>query len=231
MFISIGILSPIMIYTKKTDLTLSTDIQHIHSHIQVFLIINFDGEDRSTITPPEFSFLSPDLYDIYYKPYIEDIISPENKIFKCKVYLTPLEIKDLYYNEKILIDNTYFRINRIENFNLLEPSICDLEVIKLTKEYPSHRVLYYDLIPCDSGTTLYSSSDLMYNLYAYAGNYVQLYDDSLNPLGCHQVQVGTYNENNNYQHYYLASGFTPNLVAVYPDCSCTGRTIFNVVQQ
>ena len=193
--------------------------------------INFDGEDRSTITPPEFSFLSDDLYDIYYKPYVEDLISPENKIFKCKIYLTPLEIKDLLYNEKILINNSYFRINKIDNFNLLEPAICDLELVKLTKEYQSHRVLYYDLISCSSGATLYSNSDLNYNLYAYAGNYVQLYDDSLNYLGCHQVQVGTYNENNNYQHYYLASGYTPNLVGVYPDCACTGRTYFNVVQQ
>jgi hypothetical protein len=193
--------------------------------------INFDGEDRSTITPPEFAFISPDLYDIYYKPYIEDLISPENKIFKCKIYLTPLEVKDLLYNERILIDNSYFRINKIDNFNLLEPTICDLELIKLTKEYEPHRVLYYDLIPCDSGTTLYSNSDLNYNLYAYAGNYVTLFDDDLNALGCHQVQIGSYNPNNTYQHYYIASGFTSELVGVYPDCGCTGRTAFNVVQE
>ncbi len=192
---------------------------------------NFDGEDRSTITPPEFSFISPDLYDIYYKDYIEDLISPENKIFKCKIYLTPLEIKDLLYNEKILIDNSYFRINKIDNFNILEPAICDLELVKLTKEYQPHRVLYYDLIPCDSGSTRYSSSDLNYNLYAYAGNYVKLYDDSLNYLGCHLVEIGTYNQNNNYQHYYIDSGYTPNLVGVYPDCSCTGRTAFDVIQE
>jgi uncharacterized delta-60 repeat protein len=49
-------------------------------------------------------------------------------------------------------------------------------------------------------------------------------------LGCHQVTQGFYNENNNYQHYYISSGFTPNFVNAYSDCNCTGFTAFNVVQ-
>lgn len=193
--------------------------------------INFNGADKTTITPPEFSFFSPDLYDIYYKDYVEDLISPENKIFKCKIFLTPLEINELLYNEKILIENSFFRINKIDNFNLLEPAICDLELIKLTKEYTPHRVLYYNLIPCEEGETLYSNSDLNYNLYAYAGFYVKLYDNNINFLGCYEVEVGSFEENEDYQHYYIDSGYTENLVSIYPDCGCTGRTIMNVVQQ
>jgi hypothetical protein len=71
---------------------------------------------------------------------------------------------------------------------------------------------------------------LNYNLYAYIGNYVTLYDDDVNALGCHQVVQGSYNENNNYQHYYISSGFTPNFVNAYSDCNCTGFTAFDVVQ-
>jgi hypothetical protein len=192
--------------------------------------INFRGEDLTTIQPREFDFVAEDLYDIYYKDYIDDLISPENKIYKVKIYLTPNEVKSLLFNETILIKNSLFRINKIDNFNLLEPFICDIELVKLTKTYDEHRVIYYDLIPCAGGATRYSNSDLNYNLYAYIGGFVTLYDDDINALGCHQVVQGYYNENNNYQHYYISSGFTPNFANVYNDCNCTGFTAFVVVQ-
>jgi hypothetical protein len=193
--------------------------------------INYRGEDQSNITPSEYVFQSEDLYNIYYQPYVNDIINEENKIYSCKIYLYPQDIERLRWNEKIIINNTYFRINKITNFNALEPDLCDVELVKLTKQYSPHRRLYYELIPCAGGPHRYSHSDLMYNLYAYAGNYVKLFSDDLNYLGCYEVAIDTYDPLHTYEHYYLSSGFTPNLVGVYPDCGCTGRTPFNVVQQ
>lgn len=194
---------------------------------------NYRGEDKTNVTPPEFTFAAEDLYDIYYKPYIDDLISEENKIYKAKIYLYPNDIQSLRWNEKILINNTYFRINTINNFNALEPGICDIELVKLTREYEPHRVLYYDLQPCTSGGTVYhSNSDLMYHLYVYAGKFVRLFDDNLNYLGCYEVEIGTYNDSYTYQHFYLSSGYTDiNLINVYPDCGCTGRTDVVVIQQ
>jgi hypothetical protein len=192
---------------------------------------NFRGEDETTIQPAEFMFESENLYDIYYKNYIEDLISPENKILRAKIYLYPKEIQALRFNEKILINNSYFRINSITNYNLLEPSVCDIELIKLTKEYTPHRVLYYELTPCVEGNTLYSNSDLNYHLYAYNGNYVKLYNDSLTYLGNYAVSLTVYDPTHDYQHYYLDSGGTNNLVGVFADCFCTGRTPFNIIQE
>jgi hypothetical protein len=71
----------------------------------------------------------------------------------------------------------------------------------------------------------------MFNLYAYIGNYVQLFEDDLSYLGCYQVQLDTYDPLKTYEHYYLSSGYTPNLVGVYGDCGCSGRTSFTIVQQ
>ena len=193
---------------------------------------NFRGEDKTNITPSEYSFVAPDLYDIYYKPYIDDLISEENKIYKAKIYLYPQDIQGLRWNERVLINNTYFRINQINNFNVLEPGICDIELVKLTKEYEPHRVLYYDLTPCAGGTVLHSNSDKMYHLYAYANRYVRLFDDSLNYLGCYGVSVVPFNETYTYNHYYLSSGYTDiNIVNVYPDCGCVGRSDMDLVQQ
>ena len=193
--------------------------------------INFRGEDQSNITPAEFSFVADDLYNIYYQPYVEDLISEENKLYAAKIYLYPQDIQKLRWNEKILINNTYFRINKITNFNALEPAVCDIELVKLTKEYPSHPVLYYDLISCSTGDTLHTNSDIMYNLYAYAGNYVKLYDESLSYLGCYGVTVVDEDPNVNYEKFWLGTAYTSNLVGVYSDCGCTGRTEFDIVQE
>jgi hypothetical protein len=71
----------------------------------------------------------------------------------------------------------------------------------------------------------------MYNLYAYAGNYVQLYDEELNPLGCYGVTVVGENPTYTYEKYYIASAYTQNLVSVFENCGCTGRTEFAIVQE
>ena len=193
--------------------------------------INYRGEDQTNVTPSQYVFDSEDLYNIYYQPYVNDITSEENKLYSCKVYLYPQDIQRLKWNEKILINNTYFRINKITNFNALEPSLCDIEFVKLTKDYVPHRRLYYEMIPCAGGPSKYSNSDLMFNLYAYIGNYVKLYQEDLSYLGCYQVTLDTYDPLRTYEHYWLSSGYTPNLVGVYPDCGCSGRTSFQIVQQ
>jgi hypothetical protein len=113
----------------------------------------------------------------------------------------------------------------------LEPAICDIELVKLTKEYPNHPVLYYNLIPCSSGETLHTNSDIMFNLYAYAGNYVKLYDESLNYLGCYGVSVVDQDPNINYEKFWLGTAYTSNLVGAYSDCGCTGRTELDIVQE
>jgi hypothetical protein len=194
---------------------------------------NWRGEDQTTILPREDTFISDDLYKIYYEPYIQDLISEENKIVSAKIYLYPWDVKQLRYNEKILIDNTYYRINKIDNFNLLEPGLCDIELIKLTREYEGHPVLNIRFDPCASpGTTLYTNTDLMYNIFAYIGNYVKLFDDSLNYLGCYQV----FQDENNLgeglrEHYWISSGFTNNGVASFSGCGCSGESALIVVQE
>lgn len=193
--------------------------------------INYHGSDQSNVTPSQYVFQSDDLYSIYYQPYVNDIINQENKIYSAKVYLYPQDIQQLRWNEKIIIGNTSFRINKITNFNALEPTLCDVEFVKLTKDYTPHRKLYYEMLPCVGGLSKYSNSDLMFNLFAYIGNYVQLFEDDLSYLGCYQVTLDTYDPLKTYEHYYLSSGYTPNNVAVYPDCGCSGRTSFTIVQQ
>jgi hypothetical protein len=165
---------------------------------------------------------------------VTDIISPENKIVSAKIYLTPYEVADLEFNEKIFVKNTYFRINKIKGFNLSEPTLCDIELIKLTKDYTSHPVQYYDLISCTGGTNYHTNSDLNYNMYAYVGNYVNIFTGSTtnyNSIGCFNVLLGEQNSSYDYKHVFIGSGYTQSGVNIYNNCGCTGRTQMIVVQQ
>jgi hypothetical protein len=194
---------------------------------------NWRGSDQTIIQPREDAFIAKDLYNIYYEPYILDLTNEENKIVSAKIYLYPCDIKSLRYNEKILIDNTYYRINKISNYNLLEPGICDIELIKLTREYEGHPVMNIRFDPCSTpGDTLYTSTDLMFNIFAYIGNYVKLFDDNLNYLGCFQVFEDTTNLGEGLrEHYYISSGFTNTGVASYSGCGCNTEAALVVVQQ
>jgi len=194
---------------------------------------NWKGSDTTGITPPEDAFLAEDLYDLYYDDYVEDLISEENKIVKGKIYLTPWEIKQLRFDEKILIDNTYYRINQISGYNLLEPSICEIELIKLTRQYNPLPKLNYRFDPCTApGDTLYSNSDIMFNAYAYIGNFVKLYDEAGNFIDCYQVFEDVAGSGIGQQEkYWFGTGFTNSDIGIYADCGCTGSTFMSVVQE
>jgi hypothetical protein len=175
-----------------------------------------------------------DMYDIYYYDYISDIISSENKVISAKIYLTPYEIANLEFNEKIIVKNSYFRVNKITGYNLTEPSLCNIELIKLTKNYTSHPVQYYDLISCTGGTNYHTTSDLNYNMYAYVGNYVNIFTGQTTgytSIGCFQVQLGEPTFGIDYEHVFIGSGYTSEGVNVYNNCGCTGRTQMILVQQ
>lgn len=196
--------------------------------------INFNSENTYSARQEIFP-LQQDMYDIYYQDYVEDLLAPENKIMNAKIYLTPCEVADLEFNEKILIKNAYWRINKISGYNLVEPSLCDIELVKLTRDYTPHPVKYFDLLNCNTGGTDYhTTSDLNYNLYAYIGKYVNIFTGSTTAytsIGCFEVVEGNYNANYTYQPVFIGSGYTSNGVAVYDDCGCTGRTAFDIVQQ
>ena len=193
--------------------------------------INFNAQDNyeSDEYMPE---LQQDMYDVYYYDYVSDIVSPENKLISAKIYLTPWEISNLRFDEKIIVKNNYYRINKISNYNLSEPSLCDIELIKLTKSYTPHPVIYLRLVSCNPlMEVLYTNTDLNFNLYAYIGKYVNVYTDSGSYVDCFEVQLDEPRYDVDYYHYFIGSGYTSAGVGVYNDCSCTERSLFDIVQQ
>lgn len=171
-------------------------------------------------TPDELIYPDvPTQYDRYYKDYIDDLISEENKIYTCKMYLQPWEVAQLYSNEVILIKNAKFRINKITNLNLIEPDLCDVELVKLTRDYTPTPVLFFDLIDCrNECNIIHSHTDLNYLLWAFGtpnpnstgtteGKYVELItffgpNTNKNAVRFKVIQT-QYNPNYTYENVYF----------------------------
>ena len=161
---------------------------------------NFNKNDRYDPDEQDFTCYE-DMYDVYYKDYIEDLTSAQSRVLSCYVFLEPFEIKKLNFSEKIFIDGEYYRLNKIKNYSLLKRDVVEVELVKITKEYRPHRVRYFDLIPCNSGdTTIHTSTDLNATMFSFVKNYVKLRPDNK----CYLVELGEYNSSYTYEKVYNA---------------------------
>jgi hypothetical protein len=176
-------------------------------------------------------------YDRYYRDYIEDLTSDENKIYQVQMYLTPWDVSTLYFNEVIMIKNTKFRINKISGLSLLEPGMCSVELVKLTRDYQSSPVLFYDLISCnDPCDVIHTHTDILYPVWAFEGQYVDIYKGPLDEepfevIERYKVVRTEYNEAYTYEVPYFDVYRTQTFnyyifwdYAVYNSCSATTPT-------
>jgi hypothetical protein len=176
-------------------------------------------------------------YDRYYRDYIEDLTSDENKIYQVQMYLTPWEVANLYYNETIVIKNAKFRINKISGLSLLTPGMCSVELVKLTRDYTPSPVRFYDLISCeDPCDVIHTHTDILYPIWAFEGQYVDIYLGSLpdfpfEDIVRYKVLRTEYNEAYTYEipyfDVYRTSTFDYDIYwdyAVYNSCSATTPT-------
>lgn len=84
----------------------------------------------STIT-----WTNNNLYNKYYKKFIEEITDVNSKIVKGWFYLRPSDIRNLSFREQYYFDGAYFRLNKIENYNPSNP-ITKCEFLKLKEVDP-----------------------------------------------------------------------------------------------
>ena len=84
-----------------------------------------------------------DAYRTYWSTYINSLYDVDSRKLKCNVYLKPTEIQDIALNDKIFIDNAYYRINKINGANLSRRDTVEVELIKILPfklKFPRRRV-------------------------------------------------------------------------------------------
>ena len=70
-------------------------------------------------------------YEAYWANYIAGLYWNESKKVTLDLYFTPEEYKDIRLNDKITIKDQQYRINKISGFNLQEPDVVSVELLKL----------------------------------------------------------------------------------------------------
>ena len=77
------------------------------------------------------TFNNNNLYNKYYKKFIEEITDPNSKIVNAHFYLTPNDIANLSFKKQYYFEGQYFRLNKIENYNPSNPlTKCEFLKIK-----------------------------------------------------------------------------------------------------
>jgi len=72
-------------------------------------------------------------YALYYEDYVNDLLSTDARMLTAYFNLNVSDINNLEYKDLIFIKDAYYRINKIENFSLIESSVTKVELVKLLR--------------------------------------------------------------------------------------------------
>lgn len=93
--------------------------------------INF-GLPRFIGLPPGTSITNNNLFNAYWSKYMQETTDKDSKIVKGHFYLTPADMEKLSFRDLYFFDNNYFRLNKIEDYDPINPSvnICEFLFLK-----------------------------------------------------------------------------------------------------
>ena len=74
-------------------------------------------------------------YTDYYSDYVESLYWDEGRKIVASIYFTPEEYRDIRLNDNIIVKNQKYRINKISGYNLQDPDVVEVELIKLFTGY------------------------------------------------------------------------------------------------
>lgn len=71
------------------------------------------------------------LYNVFWGNYINNFITKDSRILKAKFHLTKKEMLDLKLNDKIILNNTNYIINRVNNLDVECNNLVEMELLKI----------------------------------------------------------------------------------------------------
>jgi hypothetical protein len=76
-------------------------------------------------------FTNNTLYNAYHKQYIANLIDRDGKFVTKYLWLTPKDINQFSFRNRLFIDGAYYIVNKIENYTPLDQTSTKVELIKL----------------------------------------------------------------------------------------------------
>jgi hypothetical protein len=120
-------------YTGSVSGTTTETTYPYAGHVDTPLLPTFDlnfgvPQDIYYITT---AYTNNNLYNKFYKKYIEEITDKDSKIITAYFYLTPLDIYLLDFRNQFFVDGNLLRLNKIYDYNPLSNELTKCEFIKI----------------------------------------------------------------------------------------------------
>jgi hypothetical protein len=101
-------------------------------------ISTFDFYGNSNVFPLQTTPYT--LYNSFWRDYLENNYSKETRRFIGRFWLYPLDLYETKLTDKIFVKDSFYRIEKISEGNLIEPTLTEVSLIK-------ERGGYYDIVP------------------------------------------------------------------------------------
>ena len=79
----------------------------------------------------QLQVINAGLYNVYHRNYINEITDKDSKVMTAMFYLEPTDINTLDFRDQIVIDNAYWRLNKVMNYNPFKEGLTKVELIKI----------------------------------------------------------------------------------------------------
>ena len=93
--------------------------------------LNFGILKETYYTFIDAKFTNNNLYNRYHKNFIQNVTSKNSKVMTAYLWLSPLDIKLFSFRKKYFIDNAYYIVNKIIDYNPYEVQSTKVELIKI----------------------------------------------------------------------------------------------------
>lgn len=120
--------------TTQTTETTYPYVGHLDDPLNPTLDLNFGAPIEVFYTTQNYT--NNNLFNKYWKKFVQEISDINSKIFTGYFYLTPLDILKLDFKNFYYFEGDYWRLNRVFDYNPNQMSVTKCEFIKLI-EYPT----------------------------------------------------------------------------------------------
>jgi hypothetical protein len=144
--------------------------------------LNFGVLQEPYYTYVAAKFTTNNLYNRYHKNFILNVTSKNSKVMTAYLWLSPLDIKTFSFRKKYFIDNAYYIVNKIIDYNPYETQSTKVELIKIlnTDLFTPTTEFFYD------NPTISTGVDVGIAVDESSANYSQ---NSIN-MGLNSVAIG-----------------------------------------
>lgn len=70
-------------------------------------------------------------FNVYWSPYMAEITDKDSKLLSAYAKLTTADINLIDFSKLIYVDGCYWRLNKIEDWNVNFPDVCKIELLKV----------------------------------------------------------------------------------------------------